>query len=588
MQTIVDILERRLGPLLAELAGDPGALPLVRPAQDPRFGDYQANGVMALAKRLQLNPRQLAQRLVAQLDVADLCEPPEIAGPGFINFRLKPDWLAERLLEVARDEKRLGIDPWPDPPLTVVDFSGPNIAKQMHVGHLRSTIIGDVIARVLEFWYADETTPDGSPAKKVIRQNHVGDWGTQFGMLTSFLDCAGVDAAPLADVEEFYRRAQQRFDADPAFADLARQYVVRLQRGDPHVLENWRTIRGVSLNHCQEIYDRLGVRLARRHVRGESEYNQALPQVVGDLHAAGLLHESQGARCVFLDGFKTKEGEPLPLIVRKSDGAYLYATTDLAALCYRVRELHARRIIYVTDARQKLHFEMVFACARAAGWADGVQLEHVPFGSVLGTNGQPLKTRAGQNVQLKDLLDEAETRARAILEEKNPDLSEDRKGRIARAVGVAAVKYADLSSNLAGDYLFDWDRMLAMDGNTAPYLQYAYARVCSIFRKGRIDETALVAAAPPVRLAAPEELALAKLLLRYGETVEAVARDLRPHLLTTYLFELAQAFSAFYTRCPVLKADDAARSGRLLLCLLTARTLRHGLGLLGIDAIEQM
>jgi arginyl-tRNA synthetase len=591
MKTIIDILNDRVSAVMGELAGGT-AQAAVRPTQDARFGDYQANGVMGLAKQLKAKPRDLAQKIVEKLDVADMCEPPEIAGPGFINFRLKPAWLAERLIETARDEKRLGIDPIENPPTTVVDFSGPNIAKQMHVGHLRSTIIGDVIARTLEFRYGDPKT--------VIRQNHVGDWGTQFGMLTAYYDLVMAGKFPdiinlpdkgsfLADMEEFYKRAKTLFDKSHDFQESARNYVVLLQSGDPNVLENWKYLVNESLSHCEEIYSLLSVTLKRSDVRGESFYNDKLPAVISDLDKAGLLKPSEGANCVFLEGFKTKEGEPLPLIVQKSDGAYLYATTDLAAIRYRIDELKAKRIIYVTDARQKLHFEMIFACARQAGWVDeSIRLEHVPFGSVLGEDGKPFKTRSGENVKLKDLLDEAVSRARKIVEEKNPDLPEDDKNKIAAAVGVGAVKYADLSNNLASDYVFDWDRMLAMEGNTAPYMQYAYARIQSIFRRGEVSVESIMDALDHLELVEPEELNLAKCLLRYGETVESVADDLRPHVMTNYLFDLAQNFSNFYTHCPVLKAEDRVRARRLLLCQQTARTIRHGLEILGIETPPQM
>ena len=603
MKSICDILEHRISAALADLAGGPAAA-LVKPTQDPKFGDYQANGIMALAKKLKRNPRQLAQQIVEKLDLADMCAPPQIAGPGFINLKLKPDWLAARLTEAIADTDRLGVDPLDNPPTVVIDFSGPNIAKQMHVGHLRSTIIGDVIARVLDFYYGDP--------KKVIRQNHVGDWGTQFGMLIAYLDELNFpqnekDSANandntsveylkfklsqlnIPDMEEFYRQAKNLFDADKDFEEESRDWVVKLQSGDGFAKVYWTNIRDQSLDECQKLYDQLNVELNKSNVRGESYYNKELPAVIAELSAADLLVQSQGARCVFLEGFKTKDGEPLPLIVQKSDGAYLYATTDLAAIRYRVDQLKADRVIYVTDARQKLHFRMVFGCARRAGWADDtVALEHVPFGSVLGANGKPLKTRSGENIKLKDLLCEAESRALEIVEQKNPQLSPDQKATIAHAVGIGAVKYADLSSNLISDYVFDWNKMLAMDGNTAPYMQYAYARVQSIFRKGAVNLENLLAAGHPIELTTPEELTLAHLLLRYAEIVETVAGDLRPHLLTTYLFELAQAFSGFYTNCPVLKAQGPTRNSRLLLCCQTARTIAHGLDLLGIETIEKM
>ncbi|OQA00084.1 MAG: Arginine--tRNA ligase [Planctomycetes bacterium ADurb.Bin412] len=593
MKPIIDILEQRVSDVMAVVAGESADAPaaIIKSSANPQFGDYQANGVMALAKKIKQNPRELAQQIVAKLDVGDMCEPPEVAGPGFINFRLKPGWLAQRLTEAICDPRRLGIDSCENPPTTVVDFSGPNIAKQMHVGHLRSTIIGDTIARVLEFWYGN---PD-----KVIRQNHVGDWGTQFGMLVQYLiqhrinlaisSMQGSEADSLANLEDLYRKSKESFDNDPQFAASSRDCVVKLHNKDSSVMPFWQSIVKTSLDECQKIYDSLGVNLTEHDVRGESFYNDKLPSVISELSAAKLLQESDGAQCVFLDGFKTKEGEPLPMIVQKSDGAYLYATTDLAAIQYRVGQLRADRIIYVTDSRQKLHFEMLFACVRQAGWAgESVRLEHVPFGSVLGDDGKPFKTRSGENVKLKSLLDEAELRARQVVEEKNPDLPPDLKQRIAHAVGVGAVKYADLSNNLVTDYIFNWDKMLAMEGNTAPYMQYAYARVQSIFRKGQVDVADLLAQNHSLELAAPEEIGLAKLLLRYGEVVETVARDLRPHLLTTYLFDLAQTFSGFYTNCPVLKAEGTSRNTRLLLCYQTGRTIQHGLGLLGIETIEQM
>jgi len=606
MKPICDILEGRLTAVINAVTGQTNAPALVKPAQNLRFGDYQANGVMALAQKIGQNPRDLARQIVAQLDVSDMCDEPEVAGAGFINFRLKPAWLGERLAESSRDRQRLGIDPMENPPVTVVDFSSPNLAKEMHVGHLRSTIIGDVVTRVLEFWYGDENKPHDHPDKKVIRQNHVGDWGTQFGMLLNYLEernfpprqeesalneAAGVKFLDfdISDLEEFYRQAKERFDKERDFAQKSREWVVKLQTGDDWARVYWINYVQISLRHCQDIYDTLGVKLTRADVRGESFYNDRLSSVVSDLSGANLLQESEGAQCVFLEGFRTKEGNPLPLIVQKSDGAYLYATTDLAAIRFRVDELKAKRIIYVTDARQKLHFEMVFTCARQAGWAqEEVMLEHVPFGSVLGDDHRPFKTRAGENVKLKALLDEAEARARRIVEEKNPGLPEEQKQKIARAVGIGAVKYADLSNNLVSDYVFDWDKMLAMEGNTAPYMQYAYARVQSIFRKGEVEPEQLLQQEQGLELTQPQELNLAKLLLRYGETVEMVARDLRPHLLTSYLFDLAQSFSVFYTNCPVLKAGRTSRTSRLLLCYQTAQTIRHGLGLLGIETVEQM
>ena len=613
MQPIADILENRVSTAMAEILGsaDPASAAVVKPTQDPRFGDYQANGVMALAKKLKTNPRQLAQQVVEKLDLSDICETPEIAGPGFINLRLKPDWLASRLTETLTDPDRLGVDPIDDAPTTVVDFSGPNLAKQMHVGHLRSTIIGDVIARVLQFSYND-------PAK-IIRQNHVGDWGLQMGMIICAVEDEDLGEQPqedrpdaslrgsipldklkltLDDLERHYKNISERIakDGDDArdesgvtLEEKCRECTQKLQQGDPEMRKFWEKAREVTLTTCNALYEQLGVKLGLDDVRGESFYNDKLPAVLADLATAALLRESDGAQCVFLEGFHTKQGDPLPLIVQKTDGAYLYATTDLAAIRHRVDQLQADRIIYVTDSRQKLHFQMVFACARQAQWApENVSLEHVPFGSVLGPDNKPFKTRSGENVKLAQLLDEATQRALKVVEAKNPDLPSEQKQNVAQAVGIGAVKYADLSNNLVGDYVFDWDKMLAMEGNTAPYMQYAYARIQSIFRKGAIDVSDLLAQDHPIQLTEPPERTLAKLLLRYGEIIQAVASDLRPHLLTTYLFELAQAFSGFYTNCPVLKAPARIRSSRLLLCCQTARTISHGLALLGIGTIDQM
>ena len=632
MKSILDNLESLISAALEKAAGQP-APAIVKPTQDERFGHYQANGVMAVAKKLKLNPRELAAQVVAAIAPNDIIEPPEIAGPGFINLRLRPAWLAERLAAALADPDRLGInlsqdsmtrDPRPatrDSSKIVIDFSGPNIAKEMHVGHLRSTIIGDSLANILEFWSGPGT---------VIRQNHVGDWGTQFGMLIAYREYRtdlqanaafenGEEvyegSAEIANIEQFYRQAKAKYDADPEFAKKARNFVVKLQSGDPYTLTEWKTIVEISLAHCQSIYNQLGVSLTKENVRGESFYNPFLSEVIDELKAKKLLAESEGAQVVFLEGFKDKEGNPLPLIVQKTDGAYLYATTDLAGIRYRTRALGAQRIIYVTDSRQKLHFEMVFAAARAASFAGEAQLEHVPFGSVLGEDGKPFKTRSGENVKLQDLLDEAVQRARAVVEQKNPELPAEQKAEIARAVGIGAVKYADLSSNLTNDYVFSWDRMLSLDGNTAPYMQYAFARTRSIFRKGEIDTDKLLRDAgisagdgcpradttPPgaiqskiqnpkskISLDTPEEFKLALQLLKFADTLDAVARDLRPHLLTTYLFDLAQAFSAFYLACPVLKAPAPLRASRLLLCLQTARTLQHGLALLGIATPGQM
>jgi arginyl-tRNA synthetase len=588
MRAVIDILDERISAAIAIAAGQDGLPALVKPTADAKFGDYQANGIMAAAKRLKTNPRQLAEKVVAKLDLADICEPPEIAGPGFINLRLKKSFIAKTLLEINADSERFGIDRTTRPMTIVVDFSCPNIAKQMHVGHLRSTIIGDCICRMLEF-----------EGHTVIRQNHIGDWGTQFGMLIAYLkeENPGVIANPnsvhISDLEQFYRNAKARCDEEPDFEAKARREVVNLHEGNADTLKVWRHIVDESRKHYQPVYETLEVDLHQDNERGESFYADRLAGIVAELKGKGIAVESEGAVCVFCEGFAGKDGERLPFIVQKSDGAFLYATTDLAAMKYRIEELKADRIIYVTDARQKLHFEMLFATARLAGWVrQGVELVHVTFGTVLGEDNRPLKTRSGENVKLRDLLDEAVERARAVVEQKNPELDDGRKADIARAVGIGAVKYADYSNNRESDYVFSFDRMLAMEGNTAPYMQYAYARVKSIERKAQkkgVDAVGELAGISEVDPAEPAEVDLAKHIIRYAEAIETAAGDCRPNYLTTYLYEFAQKFSAFYNACPVLDADESQRPTRLLLCDLTARTIEHGLGrLLGIRVVEQM
>ncbi len=573
-------LESRLSQALSAVVGE--AVPaIVQPSANPAFGDYQANGVMAAAKRARRNPRELAAQVLETLDLSDLAASMEVAGPGFINITLRPAVLADAVAR-ADDDPRLNVPALGAGQTVVVDYSSPNLAKEMHVGHLPSTIIGDCLARVLAFLGCD-----------VIRQNHVGDWGTQFGMLIAYFEQQreeGIADLSIADMEAFYRRAKERFDTDAAFAERARRAVVKLQGGDPRVNADWREIIKQSLAHCREVYDLLGVSLTDADVRGESAYNDDLPAVVADLDAAGLLTESEGAKCVFLDddAFRGPEGEPVPVIVRKSDGGYLYATTDLAALRYRCRTLGATRILYLTDARQAFHFAQVFAVARAAGFVgEGVSLEHVPFGVILRSDGRPFKTREGETVKLADLLHEAVDRAAAVVAEKNPDLPADQAARVARAVGIGAVKYAALSMDRNSDYKFSWERMLSFQGNTAPYLQYAYARVQSIFRKGAATLGDL--ARRPVIIGETAEKDLAKRLCRFEEVLAAVAAENRPNILTGYLYDLAQAFSGFYETCPVLQAgDDATRASRLRLCDVTARTIKQGLKLLGIEVIEQM
>ena len=571
--TITETLEVCISAALARAGAPAGSPALVGPATRPEFGDYQANGVMAVAKKLKTNPRALAARVVEELDLADMAASVAVAGPGFINVRLKGEWLAEQLGNALADP-RLGV-PKAAPQKVVIDYSHPNLAKEMHIGHLRSTVIGDAIARVLEFSGHD-----------VVRHNHVGDWGTQFGMLIAHLDQLADPATELADLEVFYQSARQRFDRDPTFAERSRECVVKLQRGDPHVLGMWQQFIDESLAHGQRIYAALGVTLKPQDVRGESAYNDDLPRVVEDLQAKGLLVESKGAQCVFLEEFKTKDGQITPVIVQKSDGGYLYATSDLAAVRYRAGVLAADRILYIVDARQSLHLQQVFAVARAAGYApETTSLEHHEFGAILGVDHRPFKTRAGGTVKLMDVLEEGVERALAQVSAKNPAMDERERRHIARVIGIGSVKYLELSFNRTSDYVFNWDKMLALDGNTAPYLLYSYARIKSLFRRAAVDEAAL---AGEITLGERAENALAIKLLQFPEVVAAVARQCYPHVLCHYLYELSDAFMKFYEQCPVLRADAPKRTSRLLLALLTARILHQGLDLLGIETLERM
>ena len=558
------VLTQRLQDALAA-AGAAGADAIVGPATRPEFGDYQANGALAAAKRLGLKPRDLAARVVESADLADVASRCEVTGPGFISLTVSADALAAALAKSA-------IAPVGGGTRVVVDYSSPNLAKELQVHHLRSTIIGDAVARILKALGYD-----------VIRQNHVGDWGTGFGRLVAHLDDTGEDSSELADLQRFYTRASERFAADPTFAGRARQAVLDLQRGNAAALERWQRYIDISMAHCQAVYDELGVSLAPDDVRGESAYNDDLRGIVADLDAKDLLTEDDGALCVFLDEFKGKGGKPAPIIVRKSDGGYLYHTTDLAALRYRVETLRAERVLYIVDARQALHFRQLFALAKAAGYGQNVAFEHHPFGMMLGRDGRPFKTRDGGGVRLLDLLAEAKTRALALVAERSPHLDAAAQDAVARAVGIGAVKYADLAKNRTGDYVFDWHAMLSLDGDTAPYLQYAYARIQSLFEKGQV-EPATLDGRPA--LEEPEEHALALRLARFQETLEQVAATVMPHYLCTYLHDLATAFTRFYHRCPIL--DSEARNGRLLLCRHTADTLASGLGLLGIDTVDRM
>lgn len=537
--------------------------------------DYQADVAMALAKRLKRSPRDVAQALLAQLQPDDVVASAEVSGPGFINLALQPAYLEACLAGMSADA-RLGVAKAANPDTVVIDHSAPNVAKEMHVGHLRSTIIGDVIARVLGF-----------AGHKVIRQNHIGDWGTPFGMLIEhMLDTATTQSvSSVQELVALYKASRAKFDADPAFAERARHRVVLLQGGDEATRALWGKLIAISVEHFTSLYEQLNVDLRPRDVRGESAYNDDLASVVAELEAQGLARESEGAICVFPEGFLGREGEPVPLIVRKQDGGYGYATTDLAAVRYRVGTLQATRIVVVVGAPQSQHLAMVFAVARSAGWAPAsVRLEHVAFGSVLGPDKKMFKTRAGDTVSLASLGEEAVERARKAVSAKSADLSPERQEAIARAVGIGAVKYADLSNDRIKDYVFDWDRMLAFDGNTAPYLMYAHARIRSILRKAEVVETQL----GPATLEAPQEKALALQLLQFASVIDKTVETLQPHRLCLFLYDVATTFTAFYEHCPVLKAEGQVRASRLALCSVTARVLGQGLALLGIEAPEQM
>ncbi|OEC53741.1 MULTISPECIES: arginine--tRNA ligase [Pseudomonas] len=576
--TIRQLIQHALNRLASEGVLPEGLTPTIQVenTKDKTHGDFASNIAMMLAKPAGLKPRDLAEKLIAALPQDDQVSKVEIAGPGFLNFFQNTQALAQRL-DAALADAHLGVRKAGPAQRVVVDLSAPNLAKEMHVGHLRSTIIGDGVARVLEF-LGDE----------VIRQNHVGDWGTQFGMLLAYMQEQPVDSdAELSDLEGFYRAAKKRFDESSEFADRARELVVKLQAGDAECLRLWNRFNDISLSHCQAVYDRLGVKLTMADVKGESAYNDDLPNVVADLRAKGLLTESDGALCVFMDEFKNAEGDPLPLIVQKAGGGYLYATTDLAATRYRSGVLKADRALYFVDQRQALHFQMVFAAARLAGFVrPEFEMEHMGFGTMNGADGKPFKTRDGGTIKLIDLLNEAEERAYALVKEKNPELDEAELRQIARAVGIGAVKYADLSKHRTSDYSFNFEQMLSFEGNTAPYLLYAYTRTASVFRKlGKgVDEIG-----GQIVLAAEQEQALAAKLAQFADILNSVAAKGVPHILCTYLYDLAGLFSSFYENCPILSAEDeATQQSRLRLAALTGRTLKQGLELLGLNTLERM
>lgn len=678
MPTIASILDDKFRQAI-RAAYDLDTDPLVGPAQNEKFGDYQANAAMSLAKAVaektgqKTNPRQVAEQIKSKLDLGDMATEISIAGPGFINVKLNSQYVSS-LLQQAGSSPTLGVDKAPTPQTVVVDYSGPNIAKQMHVGHLRSTIIGDGIARTLDF-----------VGHNVIRQNHLGDWGTQFGrvVLAMWYEAAfgrtgnhaklddlierqraaarqfaevsadeqdpaklkgakaGRDAAIAAVVRDIAPFHQRFIDDDPDGAryflpylredqleleELERAYVfvsaitdnpeaeqvaithpshgrqtlAALPRLTTTFIQNpdepaneqerlaWEKARRITLDACNDLYRRLNVQLANARVqeepleRGESFYNPLLPDVVKELLDKGIAKRSEGATVVTVPAFEA------PLIIEKGSGGYLYGTTDLAAIRFRVTKLHANRIVYFVDARQGQHFAQVFWTAKAAGWTEGVTLEHAAFGTILGPDNKPLKTRAGDNPKLKDLIDEAEQRAAGIVAEKNPELPESRRGEISHAVGVGAVKYADLSKDRTSNYIFAWERMLSFDGNTAPYLQNAHVRVHGIFRRAKANGIDATINYANIRLESPYELALAKHMLRFGEVIEQVSRELKPHHLTNYLYELATKYHAFFENCPVLQSDDTTRASRLALCDLVAKFLAKGLDLLGIEHPEQM
>nr|WP_275138544.1 arginine--tRNA ligase [Vibrio furnissii] len=562
-----------------EAAGAPAGSPAaVRQSAKPQFGDYQANGVMGVAKQLGTNPREFAQKVIDVLDLDGIASKTEIAGPGFINIFLSEEFLAKQA-DAALADKRLGVAKEAQQTI-VADYSAPNVAKEMHVGHLRSTIIGDAVVRTLEFL-----------GHKVIRANHIGDWGTQFGMLIANLERvqqeSGEVSMELSDLEAFYRESKKLYDEDAEFAERARNYVVKLQGGDAFCLDMWKKLVDVTMIQNQRNYDRLNVSLTRDDVMGESMYNDMLPGIVADLKEKGLAQEDDGAQVVFLEEFKNKDGEPMGVIIQKRDGGFLYTTTDIACAKYRYETLGADRVLYFIDSRQHQHLMQAWTIVRKAGYVpEEVTLEHHAFGMMLGKDGRPFKTRAGGTVRLADLLDEAEERAKALIESKNPDLGADEKADIATTVAMAAVKYADLSKHRTTDYVFDWDNMLAFEGNTAPYMQYAYTRVASIFAKAGVSPDNLTG---DIKITEEKEKALIAKLLQFEEAVQSVSREGQPHILCSYLFELAGQFSSFYEACPILIAEDeSVKQSRLKLAALTAKTIKQGLSLLGIKTLERM
>ncbi|HDL5141456.1 TPA: arginine--tRNA ligase [Mannheimia haemolytica] len=573
---IQQILSDKIKQAMVASGADSNVEPLVRQSGKPEFGDYQANGAMGAAKKLGMNPREFAQKILENADLNGIADKLEIAGPGFINIFLNPEWLAENT-NSSLQAVNFGIKT-ANPQTIVIDYSSPNVAKEMHVGHLRSTIIGDAVVRTLAFL-----------GNNVIRANHVGDWGTQFGMLIAYLEKMENEHASemeLSDLEAFYRAAKEHYDSDEAFAEKARNYVVKLQSGDKYCLTMWKKLVDITMHHNQENYNRLNVTLTEKDVMGESLYNPMLPEIVADLKAKGLAVEDDGALVVFLDEFKNKDGDPMGVIVQKKDGGFLYTTTDIAAAKYRYETLKADRALVFSDSRQAQHMQQAWLITRKAGYVpDSFSLEHPFFGMMLGKDGKPFKTRSGGTVKLKDLLDEAVERADKLIAERSTELTAEEKAAVVEAVAIGSVKYSDLSKNRTTDYVFDWDNMLTFEGNTAPYMQYAYTRIRSIFARANIDENALSGS---IQLNEPKERALAVKLLQFEEALNGVAKEGMPHILCQYLYELAGSFSSFYEACPILNAEETTKNSRLKLAALTAKTLKQGVDLLGIKTVEKM
>ena len=575
---IQSILSEKIKQAMIAAGADAQCEALVRQSGKVQFGDYQANGIMPAAKKLGLNPREFAQSVLDKAELQEIAEKTEIAGPGFINIFLKDAWLADNINRAVQDPK-LGVHN-PEKQTVVVDYSSPNVAKEMHVGHLRSTIIGDAVVRTLEFL-----------GNNVIRANHVGDWGTQFGMLIAYLEKMENEHATemeLSDLEAFYRAAKKHYDEDPVFAEKARNYVVKLQSGDEYCRTMWQKLVKITMQQNQHNYDRLNVTLTDKDVMGESLYNPMLPGIVEDLKKQGLAVEDDGALVVYLDEFKNKDGDPMGVIVQKKDGGFLYTTTDIAAAKYRYETLKANRALVFSDTRQSQHMQQAWLITRKAGYVpDSFQLEHKNFGMMLGKDGKPFKTRSGDTVKLADLLDEAIERAGVLISQKSTALSEQEKADVIEAVGIGSVKYADLSKNRTTDYVFDWDNMLSFEGNTAPYMQYAYTRIRSIFNRSQIALSEVEQA--QLSITDEKERALAIKLLQFEEAVQVVGKEGTPHVLCAYLYELAGVFSSFYEHCPILNNDDQqVKLSRLKLALLTERTLKQGLDLLGIKTVEKM